>query len=32
MLRNIQVYQEGDNTFDAILLDQRRDQILIGGK
>ena len=32
MLRNIQIYQESDNTFDAIILDPQRDQILIGAK
>ncbi len=32
MLRNVQIYQESDNTFDAITIDPQRDQIIIGAK
>jgi hypothetical protein len=31
-LRDGQVYQEGDENFDAIAIDQQRDQIIIGAK
>ncbi|CAF3351512.1 unnamed protein product [Rotaria sp. Silwood1] len=32
MLRNIQIYQENDDSFDAITIDRQRDQIIIGAK
>jgi len=32
MLLNAQIYQENDQSFDAIVIDPHRDQILIGAK
>jgi hypothetical protein len=32
MLRNVQIYQESDDSFDAITIDPQRDQIIIGAK
>lgn len=32
MLRNVQIYEENDQSFDAIVIDPQRDQILIGAK
>jgi hypothetical protein len=32
MLRNVQIYQENDDSFDAIAIDLQRDQIIIGAK
>lgn len=32
MLRNAQIYQENDQSFDAIVIDPSRDQIIIGAK
>ncbi|CAF3565382.1 unnamed protein product [Adineta steineri] len=32
MLRNVQIYHDDDNTFDAITIDLQRDQIIIGAK
>ncbi len=32
MLRNVQIYQENDDSFDAIIIDPQRDQIIIGAK
>lgn len=31
-LENIQIYQNNDQIFDAILIDQENDQIIIGAK
>ncbi|CAF1259554.1 unnamed protein product [Rotaria magnacalcarata] len=31
-LRNVQIYQENDDSFDAITIDPQRDQIIIGAK
>jgi hypothetical protein len=30
--QTIQVYQNGDDAFDAITFDQQRDQIIVGAK
>ena len=32
MLRNVQTYEENADSFDAIVVDPRRDQIIIGAK
>lgn len=32
LLRNVQIYQENDDSFDAITIDPQRDQIIIGAK
>ena len=32
MLRNAQIYQENDQSFDAIVIDPSRDQIIVGAK
>jgi hypothetical protein len=32
MLRNVQIYQENGDSFDAITIDLQRDQIIIGAK
>jgi hypothetical protein len=32
VLRNVKIYQENDDSFDAIAIDPQRDQIIIGAK
>ena len=31
-VKNIQIYENGDEAFDAIVIDQEKNQIIIGAK
>lgn len=31
-LENLQIFENKDNSFDAIVIDERNDQIIIGAK
>ena len=31
-LENVQIYENNDRIFDAIVIDERNDQIIIGAK